>query len=96
MMKKFDKTKTIDQGYRPIFANNMSTMVNLDASIVNMKALHGFCVYNCLPSGRVAKLQGGYYVLNKEHKWEFIGNSLERITFRKLFENLKPLTTIQL
>lgn len=93
MMKKFDKSKTVDKGYRPIYANNMSTMVNLKATVDNMKALHGFCVYNSLPSGRIAKLQGGYYILNKEYRWELIAGSLNQLTFEVLYTKLINLTT---
>lgn len=90
-MKKFDKTKTIQDNYRPIYANNMFTMVNLDYTVGNMKALHGFCSCNCLPSGRFAKLQGGYYLLTNSNTWEFIGSCLNSITFATVFNKLNGL-----
>lgn len=90
-MKKFDKTKTLADGYRPIYANNMFTMVNLDYNIDSMKALHGFCSCNSLPAGRIAKLQGGYYILNNESKWEFIARALGFLTFGALFNKLSAL-----
>ena len=45
----------------------MFTRVNLKATVNSMKNLHGFCACNSLPSGRIAKLQGGYYMLNEEN-----------------------------
>ena len=57
-----------------------------------MRNLQGFCACNNLASGRVAKLQGGYYFLTEDLKWSFIGDSLYRITFRvilELFKNIK-------
>lgn len=91
MIKKFDKTKTIEEGYRPIYTCNVFTMVNLESTIMSMKALHGFCVCNCLPSGRIAKLQGGYYVLTDDLKWELIAGSLSSLDFGTLYNKLKKL-----
>jgi len=90
-MKKFDKTKTIKDNYRPIYANNMFTMVNLDYNIDSMKALHGFCSCNSLPSGRIAKLQGGYYILTDSNQWEFIARTLGFLTFGTLYNKLIKL-----
>ena len=91
-MKRFDKTKSIEHNYYPIYANNMFTNVNIKDSINSMRNLQGFCACNNLASGRVAKLQGGYYFLTEDLKWSFIGDSLYRITFRvilELFKNIK-------
>ena len=90
-MKKFDKTKTIEDNYRPIYANNMFTMVNLYCNIESMKALHGFCSCNSLPSGRVAKLQGGYYILTNDNTWKFISHTLGFLTFGVLYNELSKL-----
>lgn len=91
-MKKFDKTKTLKDGYMPTYANNMFTMVNLKAPITTMKQLHGFCNVNGLPAGRIAKLQGGYYVLNDKNQWEFLDRSLNDISFGVLYRALNKLT----
>ena len=50
-----------------------------------MKNLHGFCACNSLPASRIAKLQGGYYILNDENQWEFISKTLDSLTFEVLF-----------
>ena len=88
-MQRFNKTAT--KGYLPIYANNMFTRVNLKATVNNMKNLHGFCACNSLPASRIAKLQGGYYILNNENKWEFISRTLKSLTFEILFNRLKNL-----
>ena len=81
-MKRFDKTKGINDN--PIYANNMFTNVN--CSVNSMKNLHGFCSCNNISSGRIAKLQGGYYFLTDDMKWSLIGYSLCTITFRVILE----------
>ena len=90
-MQRFDKTAI--EGYLPIYANNMLTRVNLKATVNNMKTLHGFCACNSLPASRIAKLQGGYYILNDEHQWEFISKTLDFLTFEVLFNKLNSLTS---
>ena len=67
----------------------MFTRVNLKATVNSMKNLHGFCSCNNLASGRIAKLQGGYYFLTHDKKWSLIGDSLSRITFRVILELFK-------
>src|SRR5690606_32495704 len=62
-----------------------------NSTIDNMKNLHSFCSCNNLPSGRIAKLQGGYYILNDNNQWEFLGDSLSRMTFISLYESLSKL-----
>ena len=79
-MKRFDKTKSIEDN--PIYANT-----NVNCSVNSMKNLHGFC--SCKSSGRIAKLQGGYYFLTDNMQWSFIGDSLGCITFRVILELLK-------
>ena len=79
------------EGYFPIFANGGSTYVNGEHTVNSMKNLHGFCVYNLLPSGRIAKLQGGYYILNNDLKWEYIAPSLNSLPFQVLYNKLKNL-----
>ena len=88
-MKRFDKTKSIEHDYYPIYANNMFTNVNIDCSVNSMKNLHGFC--SCKSSGRIVKLQGGYYFLTDDMKWSLIGDSLGRITFRVILELFKTI-----
>ena len=90
-MKRFDKTKTIEDNYYPIYANNDFTNVNIDCSVNSMKNLHGFYSCNNISSGRIAKLQGGYYFLTDDMKWSFIGDSLSRITFRVILELFKTI-----
>ena len=90
-MQIFNKTAT--KGYLPIYANGMFTRVNLKATVNSMKNLHGFCACNSLPSGRIAKLQEGYYILNDENQWEFISNTLDSLTFEILFNKLNNLTS---
>lgn len=89
-MQRFNKTAI--KGYLPIYANGMFTRVNLKATVNSMKNLHGFCACNSLPSGRIAKLQGGYYILNDEDQWEFISSTLDSLTFEVLFNKLNTLT----
>lgn len=86
--KKFDKTKTIEQGYRPIYIGSDLTMVCLEYPVGNMKALEGFCATNLLNSSRIAKLQGGYYLLNSEERWERLSRTLGELTFGMLYDNL--------
>ena len=90
-MRRFDKTKSIEDGYYPIYANNDFTNVNIDCSVNSMKNLHGFCSCNNISSGRIAKLQGGYYFLTDDMKWSFIGDSLCRITFRIILKLFKKI-----
>ena len=90
-MQRFDKTAI--KGYLPIYTNGMFTRVNLKATVNNMKNLHGFCACNSLPASRIAKLQGGYYILNNENKWEFISRTLAFLTFEILFNELDNLTS---
>ena len=90
-MQIFNKTAT--KGCLPIYANGMFTRVNLKATVNSMKKLHGFCACNSLPSGRIAKLQGGYYILNDDNQWEFIASTLDSLTFEVLFNKLNTLTT---
>ena len=88
-MKRFDKTKSIEHNYYPIYANNMFTNVNIEDTVNSMRNLQGFCACNNLASGRVAKLQGGYYFLTDDMKWSLIGDSLRCITFRVILELFK-------
>ena len=88
-MKRFDKTKSIKDGYYPIYANNAFTNVNIEDTVNSMRNLQGFCACNNLASGRVAKLQGGYCFLTEDLKWSFIGDSLCRITFMVILELFK-------
>ena len=90
-MKRFDKTKDINDNYYPIYANNMFTNVNIDCTVNSMKNLHGFCSCNEISSGRIAKLQGEYYFLTDDMKWSLIGDSLGRITFRVILELFKKI-----
>ena len=90
-MKRFDKTKNIEDNYYSIYANNDFTNVNIDYTVNSMKNLHGFCSCNNISSGRIAKLQGGYYFLTDDMKWSFIGDSLCRITFRVILELFKTI-----
>ena len=90
-MKRFDKTKNIEQDYYPIYTNNTFTNVNIDCTINSMKNLHGFCSCNEISSGRIAKLQGGYYFLTDDMKWSFIGDSLRCITFRVILNLFKTI-----
>lgn len=89
---RFDKTKTIKDGYREIYANGGFTMVNLEENVNSMKNLQGFCSCNNLPSGRIAKLQGGYYILSDAMTWDFVGRALNWITFQVLYDKLSILT----
>ena len=86
-------SKTTIEGYLPIYANGAFTRVNLKATVNNMKNLHGFCACNSLPASRIAKLQGGYYILNDENQWEFISKTLDFLTFEVLFNKLNSLTS---
>ena len=90
-MQRFNKTAI--KGHLPIYANGMFTRVNLKATVNSMKNLHGFCTCNSLPSSRIAKLQGGYYILNDDNQWEFIASTLDSLTFEVLFNKLNTLTT---
>lgn len=88
---RFDKTKSVEQGYMEIYANNMFTRVNINHNINSMKQLHGFCACNELPAGRFAKLQGGYYILDENNQWKFIGTSLNSIPFSVIYNELSKL-----
>ena len=90
-MKRFDKTKSIKDGYYPIYANNMFTNVYIEDTVNSMRNLQGFCACNSLASGRIAKLQGGYYFLTDDMKWSLIGDSLRCITFRVILELFKKI-----
>ena len=56
-----------------------------------MRNLEAFCACNNISSGRIAKLQGGYYFLTHDMKWSLIGDSLGRITFRVILELFKQI-----
>ena len=88
-MKRFDKTKGINDN--PIYANNDFTNVNIDCSVNSMRNLHGFCSCNNISSGRIAKLQGGYYFLTDNMQWSLVGDSLCRITFRVILNLFKKI-----
>ena len=88
-MKRFDKTKGINDNYYPIYANNTFTNVNIEDTVNSMRNLEAFCVCNNLASGRIAKLQGGYYFLTDNMQWSLVGNSLRCITFRVILELFK-------
>ena len=88
-MKRFDKTKSIKDN--PIYTNNMFTNVNIEDTVNSMRNLEAFCVSNNLASGRIAKLQGGYYFLTDDMKWSLIGDSLRCITFRVILELFKKI-----
>jgi hypothetical protein len=90
-MQKFNKLKTIEEGYLPIYANNIFTMVFSESTVDNMKALEGFCSCNGLNSSRIAKLQGGYYFLNGENRWEFLNRTLGFISFITIYNKLKSI-----
>ena len=90
-MKRFDKTKTIEDNYYPIYANNTFTNVNIECTVNSMRNLEAFCACNNLASGRIAKLQGGYYFLTDDMKWSLIGYSLRSITFRVILELFKKI-----
>ena len=85
-MKRFDKTKSIKDGYYPIYANNAFTNVNIEDTVNSMRNLQGFCACNNLASGRIAKLQGGYYFLTSDLKWDFIGDCLSLISFKQILD----------
>ena len=67
----------------------MFTSVNIEDTVNSMRNLQGFCACNNISSGRIAKLQGGYYFLSDDLKWSFIGDSLGHITFRVILELFK-------
>ena len=90
-MKRFDKTKSIEHNYYPIYANNTFTNVNIEDTVNSMRNLEAFCACNNLASGRIAKLQGGYYFLTHDMKWSLVGNSLRWITFRNILELFKTI-----
>jgi hypothetical protein len=92
-MQRFSKTAI--EGYLPIYANNMFTRVNLKATVNSMKNLHSFCTCNSLSAGRIAKLQGGYYILNDDDQWEFICKTLDSLTFEILFNKLNNLNQMK-
>lgn len=88
MYKRFNREGLEKDGYYPIYSNGF-TRVHKESPVNSMKNLQGFCVCNGLSSGRIAKLQGGYYILTKELKWELIGYSLNTISFDVLLKKLK-------
>ena len=88
-MRRFDKIKSIEDGYYPIYTNNTFTNVNIEDTVNSMRNLEAFCACNNLASGRIAKLQGGYYFLTDDMKWSLIGDSLGRITFRVILKLFK-------
>ena len=89
-VKKFDKSGGIDR--YPIFYNGTNTFVHKDTTIDTTRNLEAFCCYNGLPSGRFAKLQGGYYILTDDNTWEFFDRTLDLITFENLYIALSKLT----
>lgn len=84
-------SKVPKEGYAPIYANNNHTNVNLEHTVNSMKNFQGFCVCNNLPSGRFAKLQGGYYILNNDLKWERVSRTLRCISFKEILKILSQL-----
>lgn len=96
-MSTFNKNGTLKEGYLPIYKHPTGyTKVLKTSTINNMKNLHSFCSCNSLPAGRIAKLQGGYYLLNDENKWEFLCGSLNSITYEMLLTGFSKIHSIRL
>lgn len=56
-------------------------------AIKSCRRLHSFCVMNCL-ADRVMKSQGGYYIISSEGTLQFVGRSLNNITFETIYKLL--------
>jgi len=96
-MSIFKKEGLFEDGYLPIYKHPTGyTKVLKTSTINNMKNLHSFCSCNELPAGRIAKLQGGYYLLNDENKWEFLGDSLNGMTYEMLLTGFSKIPSIKL
>lgn len=89
MKSRFSKEPK--EGYAPIFANGVFTNVNLEHNVNSMKNLEGFCSCNNLPSGRIAKMQGGYYILNNDLEWERVARTLQFFPFHQLLSKMSKL-----
>jgi hypothetical protein len=95
-MSKFNKNGSFEEGYLPIYKHPTGyTKVLKTSTIDSMKNLHSFCTCNSLPAGRIAKLQGGYYLLNDENEWEFLCGSLNGMTYEILLIGFSKITSIK-
>ena len=95
-MSTFNKNGTLKEGYLPIYKHPTGyTKVLITSTINSMKNLHSFCNCNGLPSGRIAKLQGGYYFLNDENKWEFLWENLNGMTYEMLIIGFSKIPSIK-
>ena len=54
------------------------------------RALHSFCICNGLPD-RLFKSQGGWYILHKNGKLEFVSRTLNTLDYGSLFELLNSI-----
>lgn len=96
-MSTFNKNGTLKGGYLPIYKHPTGyTKVLKTSTINNMKNLHSFCNCNSLPAGRIAKLQGGYYLLNDKAQWEFLCVSLNSMTYEMLLTGFSKIPSIKL
>jgi len=96
-MSKFNKNGTLKKGYLPIYKHPTGYTKVLKTSTINsMKNLHSFCTCNGLPAGRIAKLQGGYYLLNDENEWEFLSESLNGMSYEMLLTCFSKIPSIKL
>ena len=84
-------SKIAKEGYAPIFINGVFTHINLEHNVKNMRDLHSFCVCNNLPSSRIAKMQGGYYILNNDLEWERVARTLQFFPFHQLLSKMSKL-----
>lgn len=89
-VKRYDKNGGVDR--YPTFYCGSNTFVHKDEPVNTTRDLEAFCCYNGLPSGRIAKLQGGYYILEDDNTWNFYTRTLYLISFNDLYYRLSNLT----
>lgn len=61
--------------------------INPEAPVNSFRAVHSFSSYNNLRT--LVKAQGGYYVVDKDSRLQFVCNTLGSISFKDLYYALK-------
>ena len=57
-------------------------------AIKTTRRMTSFCFFNSLPDC-IIKSQGGWYLLTKDNRLEFVAKTLEEISFKDIYELIK-------
>jgi len=73
-----------------IYILNGWVNIKPEQPVNTMRRLNSFCVFNSLKNC-IVKLQGGYYLINRNNQFEFIDRTLSNISFDQVFNLLKSI-----